>query len=257
MPHIRDPRPDRPGTWGHCREAGGGGQRARGGAGGEGCRVMSAEISYDVYVRTAWIAWAVQVGVAVVTCGRETPWRSRDGWRVAARRCTSRGASCTASSKRERTALLGSGCRSLERPRDQILLEGSRIVRALEVRGTRRHGGKRLGCSLLGEAARSEHRRPPLPRVRATTLTSRTLRSSCSGASADAFVAAFSARSVTREGMVEAAREDYRKLVQVHMARHAKKGRGTSQRLILELRFCTDVWGKVYDLHLSHSRKDA
>jgi hypothetical protein len=40
----------------------------------------------------------------------------------------------------------------------------------------------------------------------------------------DSFVAAFSARSVTREGIVDAAREDYRKLVQVHMARHAKKG---------------------------------
>jgi hypothetical protein len=35
----------------------------------------------------------------------------------------------------------------------------------------------------------------------------------------DAFVAAFSARGVTRQGIVEAAREDYRKLMQVHMAR--------------------------------------
>jgi hypothetical protein len=35
----------------------------------------------------------------------------------------------------------------------------------------------------------------------------------------DAFVAAFSARGVTRQGIVDAAREDYRKLVQVHMAR--------------------------------------
>ncbi len=35
----------------------------------------------------------------------------------------------------------------------------------------------------------------------------------------DSFVAAFSARGVKREGIVEAAREDYRKLVQVHMAR--------------------------------------
>jgi hypothetical protein len=40
----------------------------------------------------------------------------------------------------------------------------------------------------------------------------------------DAFVAAFSARGVKREGIVEAAREDYRKLVQVHMARYAQKG---------------------------------
>jgi hypothetical protein len=40
----------------------------------------------------------------------------------------------------------------------------------------------------------------------------------------DAFVAAFSARGVKREGIVEAARKDYRKLVQVHMARHAQKG---------------------------------
>jgi hypothetical protein len=40
----------------------------------------------------------------------------------------------------------------------------------------------------------------------------------------DAFVAAFSARGVKREGIVDAAREDYRKLGQVHMARHAKKG---------------------------------
>ena len=38
----------------------------------------------------------------------------------------------------------------------------------------------------------------------------------------DAFVAAFSARGVTREGIVEAAREDYRKLVRVHHARHAQ-----------------------------------
>jgi hypothetical protein len=35
----------------------------------------------------------------------------------------------------------------------------------------------------------------------------------------DSFVAAFSARGVTRQGIVEAAREDYRKLMQVHMAR--------------------------------------
>jgi hypothetical protein len=40
----------------------------------------------------------------------------------------------------------------------------------------------------------------------------------------DAFVAAFSARGVKREGIVDAAREDYRKLVQVHCTRHAKKG---------------------------------
>ena len=38
----------------------------------------------------------------------------------------------------------------------------------------------------------------------------------------DAFVAAFSARGVTREGIVEAAREDYRELVRVHHARHAQ-----------------------------------
>jgi hypothetical protein len=35
----------------------------------------------------------------------------------------------------------------------------------------------------------------------------------------DAFVAAFSARGPTREGIVEAAREDYRELVRVHRAR--------------------------------------
>jgi hypothetical protein len=40
----------------------------------------------------------------------------------------------------------------------------------------------------------------------------------------DSFVAAFSARGVKREGIIEAAREDYRRLVQVHMARHAQKG---------------------------------
>jgi hypothetical protein len=39
-----------------------------------------------------------------------------------------------------------------------------------------------------------------------------------------AFVAALSAKGVTREGIVEAAREDYRKLVQVHMARHVQNG---------------------------------
>jgi hypothetical protein len=33
-----------------------------------------------------------------------------------------------------------------------------------------------------------------------------------------AFVAAFSARGATREGIVEAAREDYRELVRVHRA---------------------------------------
>jgi hypothetical protein len=35
----------------------------------------------------------------------------------------------------------------------------------------------------------------------------------------DAFVAAFSARGVKRESIVDAARKDYCKLVQVHMAR--------------------------------------
>jgi hypothetical protein len=34
----------------------------------------------------------------------------------------------------------------------------------------------------------------------------------------EAFVAAFSARGVMREGIVEAAREDYRELVRVHSA---------------------------------------
>jgi hypothetical protein len=38
----------------------------------------------------------------------------------------------------------------------------------------------------------------------------------------DAFVAAFSARGVTKEGIVEAAREDYRELVRVHHARRAQ-----------------------------------
>ena len=39
-----------------------------------------------------------------------------------------------------------------------------------------------------------------------------------------AAAAAFSARGVMWEGIVEAAREDYRKLVQVHCTRHAQKG---------------------------------
>jgi hypothetical protein len=33
----------------------------------------------------------------------------------------------------------------------------------------------------------------------------------------DSFVAAFSARGVTREGIVEAAKEDYRKLIQANL----------------------------------------
>jgi hypothetical protein len=37
-----------------------------------------------------------------------------------------------------------------------------------------------------------------------------------------AFVTAFSARGVTREGIVEAAEEDYRKLVRVYLARRGK-----------------------------------
>jgi hypothetical protein len=40
----------------------------------------------------------------------------------------------------------------------------------------------------------------------------------------DSFAAAFSARGVTREGIIEAAREDYRKLVEVHCARRAQNG---------------------------------
>jgi hypothetical protein len=40
----------------------------------------------------------------------------------------------------------------------------------------------------------------------------------------DSFVAAFSARGATREGIIEAAREDYRKLAEVHMARRAQNG---------------------------------
>jgi hypothetical protein len=39
----------------------------------------------------------------------------------------------------------------------------------------------------------------------------------------DAFVAAFSARGVTRQGIVEAARRDYWEVVRVHVARHAQK----------------------------------
>jgi hypothetical protein len=38
----------------------------------------------------------------------------------------------------------------------------------------------------------------------------------------DAFVAAFSAMGATRKGIVEAAREDYRELVRVHLARPDK-----------------------------------
>lgn len=37
-----------------------------------------------------------------------------------------------------------------------------------------------------------------------------------------AFVAAFSARGATREGIVEAAKEDYRELLRVHWARRDK-----------------------------------
>jgi hypothetical protein len=37
-------------------------------------------------------------------------------------------------------------------------------------------------------------------------------------------VAAFSAKGVTREGIIEVAREDYRKLVQVPCARHVQQG---------------------------------
>jgi hypothetical protein len=39
-----------------------------------------------------------------------------------------------------------------------------------------------------------------------------------------AIAAAFSAKGVTREGIVEAAREDYPKLVQVHCARYVQNG---------------------------------
>jgi hypothetical protein len=38
----------------------------------------------------------------------------------------------------------------------------------------------------------------------------------------DAFVAAFSARGATRQGIVEAARKDYQELVRAHYARHAQ-----------------------------------
>jgi hypothetical protein len=38
----------------------------------------------------------------------------------------------------------------------------------------------------------------------------------------DAFVAAFSARGATREGIVEAAKEDYRELVRVHRAQQGE-----------------------------------
>jgi hypothetical protein len=38
----------------------------------------------------------------------------------------------------------------------------------------------------------------------------------------DAFVAAFSARSATREGIVEAAKEDYQELLRVHRAHQAE-----------------------------------
>jgi hypothetical protein len=38
----------------------------------------------------------------------------------------------------------------------------------------------------------------------------------------DAFVAAFSARGATRQGIVDAARKDYRDLLRVHYARHAQ-----------------------------------
>jgi hypothetical protein len=38
----------------------------------------------------------------------------------------------------------------------------------------------------------------------------------------DAFVAAFSARGTTRQGIVEAARKDYRELARAHYARHAQ-----------------------------------
>jgi hypothetical protein len=38
----------------------------------------------------------------------------------------------------------------------------------------------------------------------------------------DAFVAAFSARGAAREGIVEAAKEDYRELIRVHWARRGE-----------------------------------
>jgi hypothetical protein len=38
----------------------------------------------------------------------------------------------------------------------------------------------------------------------------------------DAFVAAFSARGVTRQGIVEAARKNYWEVLRVHVARHAQ-----------------------------------
>ena len=44
----------------------------------------------------------------------------------------------------------------------------------------------------------------------------------------DAFVAAFSARGVTREGIVEAAKEDYRALLEAH--RDSLVPSGTKQR---------------------------
>jgi hypothetical protein len=38
----------------------------------------------------------------------------------------------------------------------------------------------------------------------------------------DSLVAAFSASGATREGVIDAAKEDYRQLVQVHLARRSK-----------------------------------
>jgi hypothetical protein len=38
----------------------------------------------------------------------------------------------------------------------------------------------------------------------------------------DAFVAAFSARGATREGIVEAAKEDYRELMRIHRAQQGE-----------------------------------
>lgn len=47
----------------------------------------------------------------------------------------------------------------------------------------------------------------------------------------DAFVAAFSARGYTREGIIEVAKEDYRELVRAYVARqgHATEKQGSHQ----------------------------
>ena len=127
----------------------------------KGVRVMSAEISYDVYVKRDDVdsmgTYRFGVAVAHFVERENAVALKRTAWRVAARRCTSRGASCTASPKRRKNSAsrITSGCRSSNVHGIRRLLRGlSDRERHCEVRrSTRRHRGKRLGCSLLGRGS--------------------------------------------------------------------------------------------------------